>query len=151
MTQVQGRFDAAYLTWKKIENDASWVESASGFRNRKVCGWKNKSHCYTTPAVEYLCKEKRAFRSEIFCSVFFQNISKDPKTNFTKFELSSTFRFRDYASLNFGTVTVIVIVITFYSPSCLGQETTKGPFGLRVKLPPAHLFTTHGGSFTLSL
>ena len=31
----------------------------------------------------------------------------------------------------------IVIVITFYSPSCLGQETAKGPFGLRVKLPPA--------------
>ena len=46
---------------------------------------------------------------------------------------------------------VIVIVITFYSPSCLGQETAKGPFGLRVKLPPAHLSTTHGGGFTLSL
>ena len=29
-------------------------------------------------------------------------------------------------------------VITFYSPSCLGQETAKGPFGLRVKLPPAY-------------
>ena len=26
-------------------------------------------------------------------------------------------------------------VITFYSPSCLGQETTKEPFGLRVTLP----------------
>ena len=38
---------------------------------------------------------------------------------------------------------------TFHSPSCLGQETAKGPFGLRVKLPPAHLFTTHGGGFTL--
>ena len=25
-----------------------------------------------------------------------------------------------------------VIVITFYSPSCLGQETAKGRFGLRV-------------------
>ena len=45
----------------------------------------------------------------------------------------------------------IVIVITFYSTSCLGQETVKGPFGLRVKLPPAHLSTTHGGGFTLSL
>ena len=44
-----------------------------------------------------------------------------------------------------------VIVITFYSPSCLGQETAKGPFGLRVKLPPAHLSTTLGGGFTLSL
>ena len=43
-----------------------------------------------------------------------------------------------------------VIVITFYSPSCLGQETAKGPFGLPVKLPPAHLSTTHGGGFTLS-
>ena len=47
-------------------------------------------------------------------------------------------------------IIVIVIVITFYSPSCLGQETAKGPFGLRVKLPPAHLSTTHGGGFTLS-
>ena len=44
-----------------------------------------------------------------------------------------------------------VIVITFYSPICLGQETAKGPFGLRVKLPPAHLSTTHGGGFILSL
>ena len=45
----------------------------------------------------------------------------------------------------------IVIVITFYSPSSLGQETAKGPFGLPVKLPPAHLSTAHGGGFTLSL
>ena len=45
----------------------------------------------------------------------------------------------------------LVIAITFYSPSCLGQETTKGPFGLRVKLPPAHVSTTHGGGFILSL
>ena len=50
-----------------------------------------------------------------------------------------------------GATIVIVIVIKFYSPSCLGQETAKGPFGLRVKLPPAHLSTTHGGGFTLSL
>ena len=28
---------------------------------------------------------------------------------------------------------------------------TKGPFGLRVKLPPAHLSTKHGGGFELSL
>ena len=45
----------------------------------------------------------------------------------------------------------IVVVITFYSPSCLGQETAKEPFGLRVKLPPVHLSTTHDGGFTLSL
>ena len=45
----------------------------------------------------------------------------------------------------------VIIVIRFYSPSCLVQETAKGPFGLRVKLPPAHLSTTHGGGFTLSL
>ena len=44
----------------------------------------------------------------------------------------------------------IVIVITFYSPSYLGPETVKGPFGLPVKLPPAHLFATHGGGFALS-
>ena len=48
-------------------------------------------------------------------------------------------------------VILIIIVITSYSPSCLGQETAKGPFGLRVKLPPAHLFTTHGGGFILFL
>ena len=41
--------------------------------------------------------------------------------------------------------TLIVIVITFYSPSCLSQETAKGPFGLRVKLPPAHLSITSDG------
>ena len=46
---------------------------------------------------------------------------------------------------------LIVIVITFYSPSCSGQETAEGPLGLRVKRPPAHLSTTHGGGFMLSL
>ena len=60
--------------------------------------------------------------------------------------------FNNEAQLDdFFIVIVIVIVITFYSPSCLGQETAKGPFGLRVKLPPAHLSTTHDGGFTLSL
>ena len=42
-----------------------------------------------------------------------------------------------------------VTAITFYSPSCLGQETAKGPFGLRVELSPANLSTTHGGGITL--
>ena len=46
---------------------------------------------------------------------------------------------------------IIAIVITPYSPSCLGEETVKGTFGLPVKLPPAHLSTTHDESFTLSL
>ena len=44
-----------------------------------------------------------------------------------------------------------VIAITFYSPTCLGQETAKGPFGHRVKLLPAHLSTTHFGGFSQSL
>ena len=44
-----------------------------------------------------------------------------------------------------------VIVIAVYSPSCLGQETAKGPFGLRVTLLPAYLSTTHGRDFTLFL
>ena len=43
------------------------------------------------------------------------------------------------------------IVITFYSPSCRGQKTAKGPFRLQVKLPPAHLSVTHGRGFTLFL
>ena len=30
------------------------------------------------------------------------------------------------------------IVITFCLPSCVGQETAKGPCGLRVKLPPVY-------------
>ena len=28
--------------------------------------------------------------------------------------------------------------LRLYLPSCLGQETAKGPFGLRVKLPPVY-------------
>ena len=40
------------------------------------------------------------------------------------------------------------IAVTFYSQTCLGQETAKGPFDLRVKLPPARLSTTHDGGFT---
>ena len=45
----------------------------------------------------------------------------------------------------------IVIVITFYSTSYLGQKTGTRPFGLRINLPPAILSTTHGGGFSLSL
>ena len=44
-----------------------------------------------------------------------------------------------------------IINIHFYSPSCLDQETAKGPFGLRVMLSPAHLSITNGGGFTLAL
>ena len=43
----------------------------------------------------------------------------------------------------------IVIAVTFYSPNCLCEETAKGPFGVRVKLLPAHLSTTHGGRWRL--
>ena len=32
----------------------------------------------------------------------------------------------------------VIIVITLFSPSRFGQETAKGPFGLRVKLPPVY-------------
>ena len=46
---------------------------------------------------------------------------------------------------------IIVIVITFYSPTYLGQETAKVPFGLQNKLTSAHRTATHGGGFTLSL
>ena len=35
-------------------------------------------------------------------------------------------------------LTFIVIVITFYLPSYLGQKTAKWLFGLRVKLPPVY-------------
>ena len=41
-----------------------------------------------------------------------------------------------------------VIVITFHSPSCLGQEIAKAPFGFRVKLSAFHLSTTRDGGFT---
>ena len=39
--------------------------------------------------------------------------------------------------------------ILFAKLSCQGDR--DGTFGLRVKLPPAHLFTTHSGVFTLSV
>ena len=45
----------------------------------------------------------------------------------------------------------LVIVITIFLPNCRGQETAKGSFGLRVKLPLAHLSITHGGDFALFL
>ena len=50
--------------------------------------------------------------------------------------------------MKFGyNITCRIIVITFCPPSRRGKETTKGPFGLRMKLPPAHLSTTQGGGF----
>ena len=36
---------------------------------------------------------------------------------------------------------MFVLVITFYSPRCLGQETSEGPGDLQVMLPHAHLST----------
>ena len=59
--------------------------------------------------------------------------------------LFKIFKLVDMPILSF----LIVIVITFCLPSFFGQG--KGHFGLRVKLPPGHLSTTHGGGFTLSL
>ena len=44
-----------------------------------------------------------------------------------------------------------IIRITYLFTSCLGQETAKGIFGPRVKLPPAHLSSTLGRGFILSL
>ena len=46
---------------------------------------------------------------------------------------------------------LFVIIITYLFTSCLSLQPAKRPFGLRVKLPPVHLSTTHGGGFTLSL
>ena len=46
---------------------------------------------------------------------------------------------------------LVIIVITFYSPSCLGQGTAKESFGIRVQQPPAQLSTTHCEGFILSL
>ena len=55
-----------------------------------------------------------------------------------------------FERMNFETQ-LRTIIITFYLPSCRGQETVKKPTGLRVKLPPAHLLTTHDGGFNVSL
>ena len=43
-------------------------------------------------------------------------------------------------------VIIIVSLIAFYSPSCLGQETAKGPFGFPVKAatcPPVYYTRLH--------
>ena len=45
--------------------------------------------------------------------------------------------------------TFVLFVITFYLSSCLGQESAKGPFGLRVKQLRAHLPITFSGGLTL--
>ena len=45
---------------------------------------------------------------------------------------------------------IIFLYLHLYLTTCLGQETAKAPFGLRVKLPPAHLSTTRAGGFTPS-
>ena len=91
-------------------------------------------------------------RSSPYFGVIFSGILGDVQTNQRKIGLVSC---EISLLVHFETTrrpqNMLVIVITFYSPSCFGQETAKGPFGLRVKLPPAHLSTTHGGGFTLSL
>ena len=63
-----------------------------------------------------------------------------PKTYLPEFTLA---RMYIWPKITFSRK-LIFQILSFYSPSCLGQETAKGPFGFRVKLPPAHMSTTHG-------
>ena len=81
----------------------------------------------------------------LLCSVFSQIIFLKIWWLLNEIEAFYDLPFPRYDNLDFPWE----IIITFYSPSCLGQETAKGPFGLRVEPPPAHLFTTHGVGFTL--
>ena len=46
-----------------------------------------------------------------------------------------------YEKMNMNRVVINNDWITFYSPSCLSQETAKEPFGLRVKLLPSTCLT----------
>ena len=46
-------------------------------------------------------------------------------------DLDEKISFREVFS-NYIMMRLIIIVISFYSPSCIGQETAKGPFGLPV-------------------
>ena len=46
---------------------------------------------------------------------------------------------------------LVVVAITIYLPSCFSQERTKGRLDLGLKLPSAHLSTTHGGGFARSV
>ena len=65
--------------------------------------------------------------------------------------LSTTLRKTNLICI-YSTFPVFVdFLCTLYSPSCLGLKTARGPFGLRVKFPPAHLSATHGRGFRLSL
>ena len=88
--------------------------------------------------------------SELELEQFYSSSSSEKLFFEFKFEfgkITEFFRVRSLGQqntdwLNFcGMVIVIdnmVIIITFHSPSSLGQETVKGPFGLRVKLPPVY-------------
>ena len=40
---------------------------------------------------------------------------------------------------------IVIVIMTFCSASCLGQETAEGSFDLRVKLSLAQLSSTNGG------
>ena len=57
---------------------------------------------------------------------------------FSKERLAVTLHFFATGKKISSATSAIVIVINIYSPSCLGQKTAKGPFGLRVKLPPVY-------------
>ena len=80
--------------------------------------------------------------------------SRVPPFLTTPLSSSSKFEYYDFvellqSQLHCHREHATLIRITFYSPSCVGQKTAKGPFGLWVKSPPALLSTTHGGGFTL--
>ena len=58
-------------------------------------------------------------------------------------------RYVGHAESNIQSNFFSTILITYFLPSCLDQKTAI--FGLRVKLPPAHLSTIHSEGVTLSL
>ena len=83
---------SAVILWRQ---DKMLPKFGKAFRGN-VGGWKF-SYKFSQPKWQFLSSSLlgRAFRLKILCSVFSQKILTDLKTNFTKFELSTTFRFQD--------------------------------------------------------
>ena len=70
----------------------------SGFADKENSGTRFIGHIYIASSSSHFFSKtdlkhyllKKAFKSKKFCSVFFQKVLADLKTNFTKFELSTT-------------------------------------------------------------
>ena len=156
----------AMLLYTTSTKSAYLINILSGNKPTNACrkkGYCNKNNCFESIRVEAptQCKP-RLFRRTlsgiakkdnivVSHNLVFKNINFWSKKTKTIKIIKERWRAERLKNVIVIYLENHITVISFYSSSCLGLETANEPFGIRVKLSFAHLSTTHGEDFTISL